>query len=614
MAKDRKEQPEALAAFAVSARSKKKVKTTLTATEQTAPIATDSKKKDRAATKVLQEGVTRKSPDDGLAAYQPLKLVALSDPGLEAPLLANVLSSAIFNELLQPEHPMSVSKTQRDSILSFYRFNSFQPFWVTSAGINDKARRTLALLAQAEDEGLNAFEYSTPILESFRVENQTTDAVTLAQFEIGLTAMALRYAEHLHSGRIIPNKLSGYYDLVPPALNLVQVIYHLFSKDNPDLYLASLAPTHPAYRLMRASLAETRAKQQYDEEPVAAGERVKLGHRDARVPIVRERLIKRGFLTEENALAWMLGYPVDDVDDIGKLEETLDIALSKALNAFQANNGLKQTGQIDKATVQALNSHTDERIVKKLALNMERLRWLSRDLGSRHIFVNQAAFELRVIDHEKIVWDTKVIIGKPETQTFVFSDEMENIVVNPYWRVPKSIIKHEMLPELLNDPSYLDRKGFEVVNPQGQTVSSDSVDWWAYGDKIPYDVRQPPGDDNALGKIKFLFPNSHDIYLHDIPAKDLFQDSVRAFSHGCVRVEDPRKLAELVLQRDRAGIDDLIASGRTRAINLPTTIPVHLTYFTAWPDPAGKIAFYPDIYKRDTRLEKALSSIVVAGN
>jgi len=171
-----------------------------------------------------------------------------------------------------------------------------------------------------------------------------------------------------------------------------------------------------------------------------------------------------------------------------------------------------------------------------------------------------------------------------------------------------------MMPFLAKDRRYLDRQGFEVVNSKGRIVSSGSVNWWAYGKIIPYAVRQPPGDDNALGRIKFLFPNSHDIYMHDTPTKKLFSEPVRAFSHGCIRVENPRELAEHILDWERKRIDDMIATGRNRNIPLDKHIPVHLNYFTAWPDESGKIVFHSDIYNRDARLDKALHTIALAAN
>jgi murein L,D-transpeptidase YcbB/YkuD len=566
-----------------------------------------------------------KSPDDGFGTYRPPKLVSLSNPQLVAPKPSKVLASTILYELRQPNSALTVTEEQRDAIIAFYRLNNFDPLWVTSEGLNERARRTLALLSKAEEEGLSPADYMPPTLGSFNDDGSVLrgQVIPLARLDIAVTAMALRYAEHLHSGRIIPNKLSGYYDLTPPKLTLGQVLYEMSYRVLPDLYLSSLQPVHPAYTAMRTALAELRVKLAEDaEEPIPAGERVKLGERDARIPMVRQRMVKLGLLTEDGALAWKKIKPQKNELDPAKtekpnekmLERTLDRELSKALKTFQANNRIKQTGRLDKATVEALNTRSDDRLIRKLVMNMERVRWLPRDPGKRHIFVNQAAFELRLIENNELLWKTKVIVGKPESQTSVFSDEMETVVINPYWGVPKSILKYEMLPYLVNDPSYLDRKGFEVVDANGRVVSSDSIDWWAYGDKIPFDVRQPPGDDNALGNIKFLFPNSHDIYMHDTPTKDLFNERVRAFSHGCVRVQDPRTFAEHVLGWDRELIDDMIATGENQDIRLKNTIPVHLNYFTAWPDPSGKIAYYPDIYNRDTRLEKAFNAIAVAAN
>jgi L,D-transpeptidase YcbB len=561
-----------------------------------------------------------KSPDDGFGIYRPAKLVALSNPKLEAPKPAHAIASAILYEMRMPESPLSVTAEQRDAIINFYRLNGFEPLWVSSEGLTAKSRRVLALLADAESEGLIPLDYMPPTLGSFSDDGSIFkgQVPALARLDIAMTAMAMRYAEHVYSGRIIPKKLSGYYDITPPALDLGRTLYELSYRRLPDLYLSSLRPQHPAYRMMKASLSELRAKlAESSQQSIPKGETVKAGARDARVPLVRERMVKLGLLSVDDSLAW-IEETADAPPNAGTADEvlarTLDRKLSAALKAFQASRKLKQTGRLDKATVEALNTRSDQRNIQKLAMNMERMRWLPRDLGKRYILVNQASFELRIIEDDRITWTTKVIVGKADTQTSVFSDEMETVVLNPYWGVPRSIIKYEMMPYLVNDPSYLDRKGFEVVNSRGEVVSSSSVDWWAYGDKMPYDIRQPPGDDNALGNIKFLFPNSHDIYMHDTPTKNLFAEKSRAFSHGCVRVENPRKLAEYVLGWDRAQIDDMIASGMNQDIQLPAHIPVHLNYFTAWPDASGKIAYHPDVYNRDARLEKALNTIAVAAN
>ena len=404
---------------------------------------------------------------------------------------------------------------------------------------------------------MNPSDYAPPSLGS-SVDDASAlkgNIGSLARLDIGVTAMALRYAEHIYSGRIVPKRLSGYYDIVPPVLNLGQALSQLSARADPDRYLSSLAPSHPAYSAMKASLAAFgKESVQREQEPIPAGERVKLGGQDARVSLVRGRMVELGYLPEDDAA--LIAEPAAYSLHTAKGVPTLDEQLSKALKAFQANHGIKQTGAIDKATVAALNSRPERDDAEKLVLNMERMRWLPRDLGERHVLVNQAAFELRLIDGGDITWSTKVIVGTPATQTAVFSDEMETVVINPYWGVPQSIIRHEMMPRLARDRRYLDRNGYEVVNERGRVVSSRSVNWWAYKRVIPFGVRQPPGDGNALGRVKFLFPNSHDIYMHDTPTKELFAEPVRAFSHGCVRVENPREFAQYVLDWERKRIDE----------------------------------------------------------
>lgn len=556
-----------------------------------------------------------KSPDAGFGTYPVPKFVPLADPTLDVPAPTDLLATAIVQQLRTPASAVSTTAEQRDAAIAFYRQNNFAPLWVAPNGVTEKAKRTLALLSHADDDGLNSRDYLPPPLRSFTdVSSVSSEPAALAQVEIALTARVLRFAEDIHSGRIEPKKLSGYYDLVPPKLNLGQVLAELSLNAAPETYLASLAPSHPAYRQMKASLAELRAKQGQNEAVVIPlGKPIKVGERDGRVPALRQRLVALGFLSEENALGWMLGHPIAAEGDASQFEQSLDSKLVRALKDFQSAHDLKANGRLDDDTLAVLNS-PDQKNEEKLVLNMERMRWLPNQLGSRYVFVNESAFELRVVENENVVWKTKVVVGKPETQTYVFSDSMETVVVNPYWGVPKSIVAHEMLPHLMDDPSYLDRQGFEVVDASGQIVPSSSVDWWSYGSNIPFDVRQLPGDDNALGKIKFLFPNSHDIYMHDTPSKKLFKQSVRAFSHGCIRVEDPRRLAEIVLGMDGAQIDDLIASGKTQELSLNTPIPVHLAYFTAWPDENGEMVYYSDIYKRDTRLEKALGKVEAASN
>jgi murein L,D-transpeptidase YcbB/YkuD len=451
-------------------------------------------------------------------------------------------------------------------------------------------------MAHADKDGLQPNDYLPDGLASFDDDGSALDGDD-ARLDLAITASVLRYAEHLYSGRIVPNKLSSYYDITPPVLPLVEALRKLTSPSGAD-YLASLAPSHPAYAAMKSELGKLRALANEGESgpAIAQGEIVKIGKADPRLPAVREELARLGY---------------DAKIREAEAPEVLDKGLAKVLKAFQSDKGIRASGRLTNDTIKALNGDPPGARIDTLVLNMERLRWLPRNLGERHLFVNQAAFRLYAMSGGHVEWETKVIIGKPETQTAVFSDEMETVVLNPYWGVPKSILYYEMLPYLANDPYYLDRKGFEVINSKGRKVSSGSVDWWSYGENIPYDVRQRPGRTNALGNIKFLFPNSHDIYMHDTPAKKLFAKDMRAFSHGCVRVENPRELARFVLGWDRERIDAAIGTGTNREYALDRHIPVYLNYFTAWPTETG-IAYYPDVYQRDARMTAALSAIAVA--
>ena len=224
----------------------------------------------------------------------------------------------------------------------------------------------------------------------------------------------------------------------------------------------------------------------------------------------------------------------------------------------------------------------------------------------------QPAFSVRVMDGDQEIWRSRVIVGRPMTQTAAFHDEIETVVFNPSWGVPQSIIANEYLPKLRSDPSYLDRIGFKVVDARGKTVRSSAVDWWSYGSKVPFGIQQPPGRSNALGELKFLFPNSHDIYMHDTPNRELFDNERRAFSHGCVRVQNPREFASVLLGWNAEEVDRNVDGRKSQSVKLAAKVPVHLTYFTAWPDESGKITYFADIYGRDQAMDNARSAITLA--
>jgi murein L,D-transpeptidase YcbB/YkuD len=276
------------------------------------------------------------------------------------------------------------------------------------------------------------------------------------------------------------------------------------------------------------------------------------------------------------------------------------------VKAFQEEKGLRPDGIVGPATIRKIvGGDTTEDRYKKVIYAMERSRWLPQELGDRRVFVNQPAYQVYYYNEGELSLDMRVVVGKPNNQTSFFMDEIEKVEFNPYWGVPQSIIINEMMPKLRNDPSYLDRLGYEV-SIRGRRVSSSSIDWHRSGQ---VDVRQPPGRKNALGELKILFPNKHAIYMHDTPSKSLFNRDRRAYSHGCIRLADPRAMAGAVLGVSRDAIAGHIAPGKNKSVNVPQRIPVYVSYFTAWPNAEGKVEFFDDVYKRDMYLQRAMDAV-----
>jgi L,D-transpeptidase YcbB len=312
--------------------------------------------------------------------------------------------------------------------------------------------------------------------------------------------------------------------------------------------------------------------------------------RDARGARLNPRLISRLITAEPT---------------IPKAEEVL-AALSTASDAAKILEEFNPQHAGYKALKSKLAEQIDPKKQADIIANMERWRWLPRDLGSSYILVNIPEYQLRMVQNSVEVHQTRVIVGKPETPTPIFSGDMDHLIVNPYWNIPPSIALKEMLPKLQSDPYALQRKGFEIVK-RGRVVDPATIEWSAGVKNIT--IRQPPGERNALGFIKFMFPNDHAVYLHDTPSRGLFSNSERAFSHGCIRVQDPFKLAEMVLSAEH-GISqhrlEAMAGGQERYFNLQTKLPVHLGYFTSFVDDYGQLQSRPDIYGLSKRVRIAL--------
>jgi len=284
--------------------------------------------------------------------------------------------------------------------------------------------------------------------------------------------------------------------------------------------------------------------------------------------------------------------------------------LVKAIKNFQRRMGLIETGIVDTATISELNKSIDFRI-KQIIVNMERLRWVPIEMEKDYLLVNIPEFKLHVFENRKPIWVTNIVVGKSATQTSIFKSNLSQIILNPYWNVPTSIIQNEMLSKLKENPYYLSENNMEVLSGD-KVVDASKINWNMYKNDVPFTIRQKPGKTNAVGKILFLFPNNFDIYLHDTPTKNLFGDTKRAFSHGCIRVADPEKLALYLLRKDSywntEKVNNILETDKIKIISLPEKIPVYIAYFTAWVDTEGQLNFRNDLYNLDAKLLKEIIS------
>jgi L,D-transpeptidase YcbB len=282
--------------------------------------------------------------------------------------------------------------------------------------------------------------------------------------------------------------------------------------------------------------------------------------------------------------------------------------LEAALKHFQIRMGLKVTGKLGIVTLAELNTPIIFRI-KQIMLNMERLRWIPVEIEKDYLLVNIPEFKLHVFESGRPIWNADIVVGKSAKQTNIFKGNLSQIVLNPYWGIPRSIIREEILPHIKRNPSYLKKYNMEVLSGN-KVVNSSAINWYRYKNDAPFNFRQKPGADNALGKMKFLFPNSYDIYLHDTPSKSLFKATNRAFSHGCIRVENPKRLALYLLRKDTNWglnkVDKILETEQETRINLSPSTPVYIAYFTAWVDYTGQLNFRSDIYNLDSQLSKVI--------
>jgi L,D-transpeptidase YcbB len=529
----------------------------------TAPAATSE-----TATAPKDAAVSTPATNPAVASEQaaaPDPLAAL-DPADRA------VAEKIRDLLAAKSDTIFASKRERAAVEAFYQGRHLAPLWLDKGVENARAQAVIARLKSADADGLDVNDYKTPTFAGL-----SPDA--LAEAELKLTQTVVTYARHLQSGRFPYTRVSQNIELPQEPPDPAQILAKLAEAANAATALDEFSPPHEGYKKLKAMLAQMRAKPPGAKE-IADGQLLKLNAKapmeDARVPLLRDKLGLTG-----------------DASDL-----RYDAKLAEAVKKFQRANELPVTGNLDSKTIKELNGPPRDKQIDTVISNMERWRWYPRDLGKAYAIVNLPDFTLRVVHNDAQVWSTRIVIGKPDMPTPLLSETMKYITINPTWNVPPSIVYNEYMPVLQRDPMALERMGLKLVYNRDGSVH----------------IYQPPGEANALGRIRFNFPNRFLVYQHDTPDKHMFAHDVRAYSHGCMRVQDPAKYAEILFNIARPDenwtadkVKRMFGAGE-QDIQLPAQIWVLLTYQNAFVDDAGQLQIRRDIYNIDSRTLAAIKS------
>ena len=498
-------------------------------------------------------------------------------------------------------------KAGQGALVEYYAVPDQPTLWVDERGLTERGKAVIAEIAQADDYGLRAADYSLPNPSEFTASDARATE-WLADAEIKISYAVLGYARDARGGRINPSRLSANLDPDLALPNPSEVIESIAIRSDPAAYLRSFQPDQPQFEALRQKLIELRGgKAETASKPsviIPDGPVLKLGMVDEQVALLRKRL----------------DVPADDAD-----AASFDATVQDAVRKFQLAHGSMPDGMVGAGTRRLLNSGGQQprqvgsaARIRSVLINMERWRWLPHDLGSYYVNVNIPEFMLRVMSDGKPSFTTRVVVGKIDKQTPIFSRDMQTIVFGPFWNVPTSIKVEEIRPYLRQEASWFGGGGWNTavferhnlrIRYAGRELDPGAIDW-SRVDIRTLELFQPPGPSNVLGRVKFVFPNKHDVYMHDTPQKFLFANTVRAESHGCMRVQNPDQLAAVLLKQDQnwsqARTMSAIENGYDQQVGLRQKIPVYVTYFTLKINDDGSISTYGDLYGHDARMAAAL--------
>lgn len=505
-----------------------------------------------------------KNKKNGADTLAPVSPKDITIPGSFSNQATMVFDSSNIKKFLDS---FPAFKNFEPDLISFYRNRKFAYAWYDKNGLIEPANNLFNRISNIEDEGItNKLPYDS--LFANIIESASKDPKPVAASDLMLTAQYLAYAKFAWEGLSEKQSLEMEWLLPRKKISTQELLDSLIAGKD----ILEIAPVYRQYALLRNALKK------YNDLKAAGG-----------LPLIEadKKTYKKGDSSKTVAVIRQYLFLTGDIASNSN-SDIFDSTLQDGVKNFEIRNGFKDDGIVNTTLIAEMNYPIDKRI-EQIMVNMERSRWVPVHLNEDYLIVNIPEYKLHVYEQDSLAWSMNVVVGKDQHKTVVFNGDLKYIVFSPYWNVPPSILKNEILPGIKKNPNYL---------------ANHNMEWNGNS------VRQKPGANNSLGLVKFLFPNSHNIYLHDSPAKSFFREDNRAFSHGCIRLAEPKKLATYLLRNDSSWTDVKISTAmngsKEQYVTLPKTIPVFISYFTAWVDRQGRLNFRKDVYKRDSRLAEMM--------